>query len=55
MKTVIRDYKELVVWQQSMDLARVVYSVTQHFPKEEKFGIVSQMRRCVVSIPSNIA
>ena len=48
-------HKELVVWQKSMDLARLVYRYTNSFPKEELYGITSQMRRAVVSIPSNIA
>ncbi|MFZ0960671.1 MAG: four helix bundle protein [Terriglobia bacterium] len=50
-----RSFKDLLVWQKGMVLARVVYGVTQHFPDHEKFGLVSQMRRAAVSIPSNIA
>ncbi|MDD7079750.1 MAG: four helix bundle protein [Prevotella sp.] len=48
-------HKELVVWQMSMDLAVDVYCITKNFPKSEEFGLTSQMRRAVVSIPSNIA
>ena len=48
-------YKNLTVWQKAMVLAKDIYSVTASFPKSETFGLVSQMRRCVVSIPSNIA
>ena len=48
-------YKDLIVWQKSMLLARRVYEITSRFPVDEKFGLVSQTRRCVVSIPSNIA
>ena len=48
-------HKELVVWQKSMHLARLVYRYTTSFPKEELYGITSQMRRAVVSIPSNIS
>ena len=48
-------YKDLTVWQKSMLLARRVYEITTRFPSDEKFGLVSQMRRCAVSIPSNIA
>ena len=48
-------YKDLMVWQKSMLLARRVYEITARFPSDEKFGMVSQMRRCIVSIPSNIA
>jgi len=51
----IRDYKDLVVWQKGMRLAGLVYQLTQSFPAEEKFGLVSQMRRAAVSVPSNIA
>ena len=51
----IRDYKDLQVWQKGMDLAKRVYELTRVFPSEEKFGLVSQMRRAAVSIPSNIA
>ena len=49
------DYKELLVWQKSRVLAKQVYTVTQKFPKEETFGLTNQLRRAVVSIPSNIA
>lgn len=51
----IRDYKDLVVWQKGMQLAKQVYQLTQSFPTEEKFGLVSHMRRAAVSVPSNIA
>jgi len=50
-----RAHKGLRVWQESMRLARLIYDITQTFPDSEKFGIVSQMRRAAVSIPSNIA
>src|SRR2546427_8326633 len=52
---VIRDYKDLQVWQKGMALAKQIYQMTQAFPSEEKFGIVSQMRRAAVSVPSNLA
>ena len=48
-------HKNLVVWQKSMMLANEIYRITKMFPKEELFGLVSQMRRAAVSIPSNIA
>jgi four helix bundle protein len=48
-------YKELLVWQRAMELVALVYSLTKEFPAEEKFGLVSQLRRAAVSIPSNIA
>lgn len=50
-----RSFRELIVWQKSMELARQVYALTEKLPPEEKFGLAGQMRRCVVSIPSNIA
>jgi four helix bundle protein len=50
-----RSYKDLVVWQKGIALAKFVYQLTKHFPSEEKFGLVAQMRRAAVSIPSNIA
>ena len=50
-----QNYKDLVVWQKAIALAKMVYQLTQTFPTEEKFGLVSQMRRAAVSIPSNIA
>ena len=49
------NYKELIVWQKSMNLVELVYKVTSSFPTEEKFGLTSQIRRSAVSIPSNIA
>jgi four helix bundle protein len=54
MKT-IKSYKDLIVWQKSMTLVEFVYKVTSSFPKEETFGLTNQLRRCAVSIPSNIA
>ena len=52
---ITRSYKDLVVWQKGIALAKVVYQLTKNFPSEEKFGLVAQMRRAAVSIPSNIA
>lgn len=48
-------FKELKVWQQSVDLAVDVYRMTKNFPSEERYGITSQIQRSAVSIPSNIA
>ncbi len=48
-------HKDLIVWQKSYKLSLLVYSITKKFPKEEMFGLVSQMRRAAISIPSNIA
>lgn len=49
------DHKELDAWKVSVDLSVEIYSLTQTFPKEEIFGLVQQMRRSAISIPSNIA
>lgn len=51
----ITTYKELVVWQKAMDLVINIYAITEKFPKSEIYSLTSQMRRCAVSIPSNIA
>lgn len=51
----INSYKDLIVWQRSMELVVEIYKVTEEFPTAELYGIISQMRRAAVSIPSNIA
>lgn len=51
----VRNYRELIVWQKAMDLVELIYQVTRQFPKEELYGLTSQIRRAAVSIPSNIA
>ena len=51
----MKSYKDLLVWQKSIELTEVIYSYTKKFPKDEIYGLVSQMRRSSVSIPSNIA
>jgi four helix bundle protein len=48
-------FRELVVWQRAMQLTVAVYKLSQNFPREEMFGLTSQMRRSAVSVPSNIA
>jgi four helix bundle protein len=50
-----RSYKDLVAWQKSMDLVTATYRATAGFPRDELFGLASQLRRAAVSIPSNIA
>lgn len=51
----LESHKDLIVWQKSMELVVEIYKLTDQFPKTEIYGLTSQMRRCVVSIPSNIA
>ena len=51
----VSSYKDLLVWQRSMDLVETIYKTTAKLPASEQFGLVAQMRRSVVSIPSNIA
>jgi four helix bundle protein len=51
----VKCYEELIVWQKAMLLAKLVYGIQKHLPKEEVYGLGDQMRRAVVSIPSNIA
>ena len=51
----IKSYKDLTVWQKSFELSLLIYKLTKTFPKEELYALVSQIRRAVVSIPSNIA
>jgi four helix bundle protein len=55
MEKKTQNYKDLVVWQKGIELAKAIYRLTGKFPSEEKFGLVSQMRRASISIPSNIA
>ena len=51
----IQSYKELIVWQKAVLLSVQIYSLTEQYPREEAYGLVSQMRRAAVSIASNIA
>jgi four helix bundle protein len=51
----IRNHRDLVVWQRAMDLVAEVYRLTDRFPREERYGLAQQVKRAVVSIPSNIA
>lgn len=52
---VIKSHKNLVVWQKSMELTKMIYRFSLLLPKVEQYGLISQMQRCAVSIPSNIA
>jgi four helix bundle protein len=51
----VKDYRELIAWQKAMELVEAAYRATKTFPREEVYGLSSQMRRAAVSIPSNIA
>ena len=51
----MKTHKDLDVWNRSIELVITIYKVTKDFPKEETYGLISQMRRSLISIPSNIA
>jgi len=51
----VRSYRDLVAWQKALDLVEAVYEASRSFPREEQFGLTSQLRRAAVSVPSNIA
>lgn len=51
----INSYKDLIVWQKAMELVKAIYFITDQFPKDELYGLASQMQRAAVAIPSNIA
>ncbi|MES2872182.1 MAG: four helix bundle protein [Bacteroidota bacterium] len=51
----MHNFRRLTIWQNAMILAKEVYITTATFPKEEKYGLISQINRCSVSVPSNIA
>lgn len=53
--SLINSYRDLIVWQKSKELAKLVHRATQNLPRAELFGLTSQMRRAAISIPSNIA
>ena len=55
MSTTFKSYRDLEVWQRSMQLAKRIYQVTQKFPTDERFGLTNQLRRASVSVPSNPA
>jgi four helix bundle protein len=55
MNPTISNYRSLLVWQKAMALAAEIYRLTAAYPRVETYGLVSQMRRCAVSVPSNIA
>ena len=51
----MHNYRELKIWQRSMDFVVKVYEISSVFPNEEKYGLTAQLRSCVVSVPSNIS
>lgn len=51
----MKDFRKLEIWKKGMDIAKQVYALTSLLPQKEKFGLTSQMNRCSISIPSNIA
>lgn len=51
----MKNFKDLIVWKKAHENALLIYNTTKSFPKDEQFGIVSQMRRAAVSVPTNIA
>ncbi|MGC4036496.1 MAG: four helix bundle protein [Chitinophagaceae bacterium] len=51
----MKNYKELIVWQKGIELVKKLYQLTKQFPPDERYGLISQMSRAVVSIPANIA
>ncbi len=51
----MRDFRNIIAWQRADDLAVLVYEITRSFPADERFGLISQMRRAAVSVPANIA
>lgn len=55
MNKKIVSHKDLLVWQKAMDLVSVIYTLTRNFPKDEIYGLSSQLKRAAISIPSNIA
>jgi four helix bundle protein len=55
VRPIVQSYRDLVVWKKSMALVVDIYRSTQNFPKTETYGLISQMRRSAISVPSNIA
>jgi four helix bundle protein len=53
--TALKSYRELIVWQRSIDWVEKIYRVSKNWPQEERFGLTGQVRRAAVSVPSNIA
>jgi four helix bundle protein len=54
-KEMVRSYRDLIAWQKAVELVTAIYRVSKKFPNEELLGLMSQLRRVAISIPSNIA
>ena len=54
-REIVKTYRDLIVWQKAMELVTEIYNHTKSFPQEERYGLVSQLRRSSVSLPSNMA
>jgi four helix bundle protein len=54
-KQTVRNYRDLLVWQKAMSLVEDIYGLSRQFPADERFGLVAQIRRAAISVPSNIA
>ncbi len=54
-KETVRSYRDLIAWQKALELVTEIYRISKKFPNEELFGLMSQLRRAAISIPSNIA
>ena len=55
VKSTVKNYKDMLVWQKGVEIADATYSLTKNFPTDERFGLSQQMHRSAVSVPSNIA
>ncbi len=55
MRATVRSFEDLLVWQKAHQLVLAIYKITKQFPKEEQYGLISQMRRAAISVPANIA
>jgi four helix bundle protein len=51
MNISVKSYKDLIIWQRSMDMVELIYRITEEFPSKESFGLISQIRRAAVSVP----
>ena len=54
-REIVKTYRDLIVWQKAMELVSEIYVHTKSFPEDERYGLTSQLRRCSISLPSNLA